>query len=437
MFGWEGPRPEWAPPSEWVGMRNDETIQAEEYAVEFQRVAYKGQDFSWLAVYRASLDLKFGDRGNHAGIGLWMPGQWIKHGESMLNGLRQLADLISDDIVAGNEPENVASHIADFIGQFAPMYLYPEHNDRPIPFGLKAGGALGQTKTFGASGETPWRDTGERIETLAVIGAGEACRVLVRIGGDVTKLPAVRPEDVTGHVLDLLPRLTDAAAAKLTLLEAENANFSQSLVQERANVQQLRQESEELRRRNDEATARINDLDGKLAAVDIGIPLGMQSLLNSIDRKIVSVEALTQKIDGAVRNVSLNARSPTQPIPAMTNPNPIPQYPAVPGTVTALLVVLLMLGIGSIGLQFLWKDRYAPQLAGIQAAVNGLPGVLGEAAQHSVDPPSTQSTSAQTSLDGSSNGSERFDNQGSQSGSASSSMNGTSDRSSSSGSTSP
>jgi len=69
-------RPGWAPPAERVGFRDEVPLGADDLAIEIAKFEGNGFPVSWIGAYRRSPDQIYGDRRNHAGIGVWLPGKW-------------------------------------------------------------------------------------------------------------------------------------------------------------------------------------------------------------------------------------------------------------------------------------------------------------------------------------------------------------------------
>lgn len=287
LFGSSDERPSWVAPPGWVGLRDGETLQPGEYAVEYQRIASGDHNLQWLAVYRHySADQKFGDRAIHTGIGLWIRARPITHGTLMVNALRQLTDVIVDKIALGQGPEPAKAEVDKFIKSYVGAYLGSEQALGSVSLGLKAGGAVGRTKTFGATGDGAWHDAGERIETLAFMELDEASRVVIRIGPNVSQLEAARPEDVTAYVLKLVPQMIKSAEESASRLHSENINLTEQLDRERDELRQARQQSDQSQADYQAELDRVKLLEEKLLYVEQGFPLPLQNAINGINNRL-------------------------------------------------------------------------------------------------------------------------------------------------------
>jgi len=67
-FSLSGARPEWAPPPDWVGFRNEFSLGPENRVVEVVKFDTDEGPVTWFGVYQASPDKVFGDRKNHTGL---------------------------------------------------------------------------------------------------------------------------------------------------------------------------------------------------------------------------------------------------------------------------------------------------------------------------------------------------------------------------------
>jgi hypothetical protein len=348
LFGSSEERPYWIAPPEWVGLQDGETLQPGEYAVEYKRIANGDHSLQWLAVYRHSLDQKFGDRANHSGIGLWIRARPITHGTLMVNALRQLTDVIVDKIALGQGPEPARAEVDKFIKGYAGTYLGSEQALGSVLLGLKAGGALGRTKTFGATGDGAWHDAGERIETLAFMELDEASRVVIRIGPNESQLEAARPEDVTAYVLKLVPQMIKSAEERASRLHSESINLTEQLDSERDALRQARQQLDQSQADYQAQLDRVKILEEKLLSVDQGLPLPLQNALNSINSRLgqfdsslgdkAAVNEIFAKLDSIQSAISKLEKShslPSAPAvfqgrPSVPTYSPVQRQPALP-----------------------------------------------------------------------------------------------------------
>ena len=195
LFGHEGARPSWLPPSDWTGFRQEVTLDRDEYAVEATRFLVDGRYVFWLAVYKADVDTSFGNRDNHSGIGMWVSGGHIENIPFILNVLQQFTNLIEqkkDMALWRSELESFAAsgNVEKAVRSFDPSKL------------LGCGYSLTENHVHvsdyfyvDSSNDHAWQIASwiaESIEFLPGISTG-ASRVLILVG----QRPAV-PEAIGG-----------------------------------------------------------------------------------------------------------------------------------------------------------------------------------------------------------------------------------------------
>ena len=93
----DGTRPEWALEPDAVGFRNEFRIDDDAVVVELARAEHSGKVIDWLGIYFRSQDGDFGDRGNHAGVGIWLCDQKIVAAYDLIHGLHALAMAVAKD----------------------------------------------------------------------------------------------------------------------------------------------------------------------------------------------------------------------------------------------------------------------------------------------------------------------------------------------------
>ena len=114
-----GTRPSWAPPADSVGFRDEFELEEGASAIELRRFRFNGAVVSFVGVFYRSIDAKFGDRGNHAGMGAWFRDVIPFDFNGLLAGLEQLAERIAEDI----DPQALVSGAAEFSSdEFLPHY---------------------------------------------------------------------------------------------------------------------------------------------------------------------------------------------------------------------------------------------------------------------------------------------------------------------------
>jgi hypothetical protein len=96
-FSVSGMRPAWAPPAEWVGFRDEFTLDSEDRVLEIVKFEGNCGPVAWIGIYEAAPDQVYGDRRNHAGIGVWLLGRYPHEPSLLVDALRALLDLARKD----------------------------------------------------------------------------------------------------------------------------------------------------------------------------------------------------------------------------------------------------------------------------------------------------------------------------------------------------
>lgn len=88
----DGERPAWAPKYDWVGFRDEVRLQNSDYVIEIVKFAQGESSLNWIAVYAHAPDAKYGDRNNHAGVGIWLRNQFPFRPVPIIDGLQKLLE---------------------------------------------------------------------------------------------------------------------------------------------------------------------------------------------------------------------------------------------------------------------------------------------------------------------------------------------------------
>lgn len=83
-------RPSWAPDFQWVGFRDETRLEGSDIAVEIVKFASSSTSIAWIGVYTHATDAKYGDRNNHAGVGVWLRDYFPHDPEILIDGLGKL-----------------------------------------------------------------------------------------------------------------------------------------------------------------------------------------------------------------------------------------------------------------------------------------------------------------------------------------------------------
>lgn len=109
-----GTRPKWAPDGDRVGFRDEAKIGKGDFVVEYARIDVDGEPVSWLAVHSPSTDATFGDRQNHASVGLWLHGAVLVDFEMVLDGLKKMTLHLAET----KEPEALLGPATEFVKDY-------------------------------------------------------------------------------------------------------------------------------------------------------------------------------------------------------------------------------------------------------------------------------------------------------------------------------
>lgn len=119
-LGIEGVRPHWAPGIDFVGFRNEFDLRHNDIVVEISRFRFENADVDWIGVFKNAPDKVYGDRKNHAGVGLWLKDCVALYPKAILATLVAFCELVVDgDIgIAGEQaasfyaPEHLPQQLA-------------------------------------------------------------------------------------------------------------------------------------------------------------------------------------------------------------------------------------------------------------------------------------------------------------------------------------
>jgi hypothetical protein len=225
VLGRDPNRPAWVPPHDYVGFRNETALAPGDYIVEFARFAYHRRRVTWTGLYKPAVDEVFGDRLNHAGVGIWLLERDVLHAETLLHGLKRLADAV---VEAGNE---IVSGNADaFLGDdYLPAYVMPSGSLPPRLAGWSfVPGPLPETSLFAALDAEPeraWALAAEQLLRATILPGPSPAHgrmlILVRSaagGEDPVGLDRIKP-NLAGEIVRSLPAAvgetaSDARAAR-------------------------------------------------------------------------------------------------------------------------------------------------------------------------------------------------------------------------------
>ena len=327
-----GARPSWAPPAEWVGFRDVFSLAGSDLVLEVVRFRVSIGIAVWTGVYRHSPDQVYGDRQNHAGIGVWLLNQFPIKTEMLVESLEKLLDLVSesskDDFLQKSQ-----AYLRDYLGGYiAPLRRLPP----PIDGMRLASNEVLTTTSFQIARHIDgWtrrlEDLLYRIFFLAP-KSGDSDRALILLTGPNDREPGTRSngieeytkESFASELLAAMPSAfksqSQAVADLQKKIETNGSTISEldgrvdqlqhALTSERARVGAIQAQYDELkaslseddeRRRFSVLHEAITSLHSQIATVNREISTSKRELMSEIRRDLH--KALS----------SLAARAPNQP----------------------------------------------------------------------------------------------------------------------------
>jgi len=255
-------RPDWAPEGERVGFRDEFPLGEGEWAVEFYRLLHQGRRVTWIGLFKRSVDLNFGDRRNHAGVGLWLADHHLVEAENLLKALATFAGPIESEIGS----PGFAAQAERFVADYLPGYLMPSAQLPEALQGWPSSSpeqALTQTYTA-AAGERPFGEAAAQVTAASFLAAPSPAHsravILVTAAPDTPAQELrLKPEraraDVLPAVLRKLPAAVEQAHGRVAVLEREIAGWHQAKARTDDALAQAAAREQEVRARLDAAEA--------------------------------------------------------------------------------------------------------------------------------------------------------------------------------------
>jgi hypothetical protein len=230
FYGVTVERPLWAPPAEAVGFRDEVGLDHGDFVVELAKFRYAQDAVTWIGVYQASTDEVYGNRRNHAGLGVWLLNLAPVEPSIIIDALsRSLQVFIREGERATNSNDS-ARPLLDFIDAHLAAYA-----QLPDPLGGLApssGLALESVKyVSGLEGEARDRHLDELFFRLLYLKSPspDACRALVLLT-EPTREQAAFDRGFTvasslnfkGELLASLPKAFGLQDAEIQSLRATN-----------------------------------------------------------------------------------------------------------------------------------------------------------------------------------------------------------------------
>jgi hypothetical protein len=319
-------RPAWAPPGERVGFRDEFPLAAGDWAVEFYRLLHEGRRVTWIGLFKRSVDLSFGDRSNHAGVGLWLVDQHLAEAETLLNALATFAGPIETEI--GNSA--YAAQAQDFVSKFLPGYLVA--SDRlPEPLSgwphLPPEQALTQTYVA-ARGDRGFAEAAAQVAAASFLpGPSEVHSRAVILVTDrpdaISPELRVKPErvrtDIIPALLRRLPEAMDQANGRAASMSREIAGLREAAAAAEAAIAQGAARERETLGRAEAAEA---------ANVELGRRIEMSDQLKLIHRvchDLDQIKSQTGTLGAQLSGIERAMRQPASSPPETPRPAPQPR----------------------------------------------------------------------------------------------------------------
>lgn len=366
-FSLSGQRPNWAPPHDWVGFRDEFALTAEDRVIEVVKFASDNGPITWLGLYHAAPDKVYGDRKNHAGFGVWLLNGYPKEASLIVDALQRLLDVARDD-----DQERLSTSAQNFLGKYLETYV-DEYESLPRPFG---GLALAKNQVASTlSRRINVEDDGfeERLDDLIVRlffylpeSDADKSRALILLTGRQTQSSIAEPENALGKLApDLLKQIPIAMRAQSQSI----AGLQQQLAHDREALDELdrtrdRLESEllETRRRANDAETQLRDLQASLQEDDERRRFSLlQAGIADVNNSVADLKA---KLGSLRQDIVCDLRRDIRPAPSSPPTNefrerhvtqtPVQRSASTPGSYDSNLwiivaVVFSVLIIGALG----------------------------------------------------------------------------------------
>ena len=357
-------RPGWAPDGERVGFRDEFPLGDGEWAVEFYRLLHQGRRVTWIGLFKRSVDRSFGDRRNHAGVGLWLADQHLIEAENLLKALATFAGPIESEV----RTSGYAAQAERFVADYLPGYLLPSAQ---LPEALQGWScsspeqALTQTYTA-SSAERPFGEAAAQVTAASFLAgpspAHSRAVILVTAAPDTPAQELrLKPEraraDVLPAVLRKLPAGVEQVHGRVAELEREIAGWHQLKAKSDAELAQVKAREQDVRARLETAEADRAELRSQIEMSDtLTLINRLCGDMDVIKSQTGSIGPQLAGLERAMRQQAMNV-SPA-PSPSVTAP---PSQPARPQAKSGwsngqiaptVLIVLAMLALFFVALEY-------------------------------------------------------------------------------------
>jgi hypothetical protein len=315
-FATGGVRPEWAPPPDDVGFRDEFSLSDGDKVVEFHRRYHQGNRLTWVAVYAPSVDEKLGRRANHLGVGVWLREMNITDTREMLGGLKLLLESVGQVF----SPEQFRPNAMNFLSVYLPGYLKPIDLFRPLLSGVEfALNSIAQTKHYEVvfeAGRDPMKTVADEVLHLSFWApAATPPRSLFHVQGvqarrarDLNPQALNRDADRLSDFISALPQALGESAIELKFLKG--------------NAEDLSRMNRALREQNGSLIAQIeliskerDSIGTQLATLEKENPaITMSRRLNDIGTSLADMSSGLKLLDRRVEQLSFAADRPRPPV---------------------------------------------------------------------------------------------------------------------------
>lgn len=316
-----GERPAWAPPSDDVGLFDEDNIalNQQDLVIEFKRKLFLGRRLTWCGVYSRSVDETVGDRRNHAGVGIWLSEYHITDFRYIIRCLRQLLQLVAGRFDKVRFEEGSVTFLTVVLP--TSVHLAVEYPDgfNGIPYAQATSSAKFVTDCKNSDFEDLINDAADHLIYLSFGNdVGPYSRALVHVPAG-TVLPTSnrnvqiidRQDDKLSKIISVIPKASGQLASKVASLHAElkdarqqNADLQADLVQKIAYLNEKEYQIANLKQE-------INN------SIQEDIPLQIMRQVNLLEQKMLielkSISGYLSRAQTAQHNSSV--ANIVQPLP--------------------------------------------------------------------------------------------------------------------------
>jgi len=267
VFSLSGLRPDWAPPWDWVGFRDEFALNPEDRVIEVVKFATERGPVTWFGVYQAASDKVLGDRKYHAGLGVWLLGGYPRMPWLVSDGLQKLMGRADNLDVLREKAQT-------FLGAYLEKVV-DEYETLPRPFGGLSSAQNQVVKTLllqidarDANAQEQFDDLIYRLFYYLQADVSDHSRALILLSAEARPREIAAADNQPGKlVFDLMAQLPNAMRAQsqaIAALEQDLATGKASLDKLDGNIDRLESELMSARRRANDAEEQLRNLQASL-----------------------------------------------------------------------------------------------------------------------------------------------------------------------------